>query len=377
MIATFSLLLGAPPCTSQQVLPSEVEENLTLSISRETYSSVGGEIPSDLLPLLSSGLVEFKANRNLIETGYSQPDSNQILSGVSELFNQWGSYSEDFNLVKLNNNAPKWKVSGEYSRIHPFKFEDKKLSDQFFRERISLKSPSQLAGYAFLTFRFLSTAEDLLWVYSPFIKRDRQVLPSLRSDPIFFSDIAPDDLFSWSGRRQDVDVRIEKTSNLIIPIRKTDIVADLGCKESSFSKPLEAIQWNYKNWPLQQRAGWLPVNFVFSLRPTAILNLISKDPYSSYSRQTLYVDLETSLPVIKAVYGKDGKPWKVVFALYDLAIDSKEGLVKLHRATVSYDALQNAASIWEATKQRGCKVSESLEAIKTFDPTYLNRDGPI
>ncbi len=300
----------------------------------------------------------------------------KILWNIQSVFWSQGSVSFDFLIRRLQDDKPSRELAGSFSRVYPREVDRGDKTVQLFRELIELKKPAVLSSYTWLTFRFFGPLEDVLWVFSPTIMKARELTGANRSDSIART-LSPDDFLLWSGKAELVEVADVQQVELLTPFRSENLVkayrdgdecmAPNGHQESAGDSSGE---WNFQTQRFVQAAAWMPTEVVFVPRSLWRLELISKDPYSLYGRQVLYVDAETMLPIYKFVYDRAGAHWKSSFIVYGMAEEGK----KRHPypdKMVMLDKRDDSAVLFDFMNVKYCSVLSEELARMRFDPRKL------
>ena len=207
----------------------------------------------------------------------------------------------------------------EVARAYPAQLPGVTAGVQLMRERALVTYPEELAGLAFLTYRFLGADEDLIWGYSPAIRKARQIAGATHSDGILQSPLALADLSVWNGKHELVEPAMQLTQEALIPVTGLDLlplqVSSQGCLAPQLfgTKPGTDLA---QRWVGEGRSAWSIFHALTYAVPRKILRieLQSKDPFSEYGRQVLTIDEQLQIPVMKLVYDRSGQPWKLVLS---------------------------------------------------------------
>lgn len=203
-------------------------------------------------------------------------------------------------------------------RVHPRKLgEVAGTLEPVFRERIFFSKPAAIRDLAWLSFRFFGSGEDFVWAASPVINQIRQMTGSNRSDPIFSGIFSPDDLFVWSGKVELVEPSEIKPAPLLVPFieaNQTKPESRDGCSSWRF-KGDDSIAFNHQKARFNGAAGWVPTNTVMALRSVWRIDLASRDPFTLDTRQVIYIDRETGLPVYRIVWDDAGRLRKITIGI--------------------------------------------------------------
>ncbi len=206
----------------------------------------------------------------------------------------------------------------EVARVHPRKLgEHAGTLEPIFRERILFKNPAVIGNLAWLSFRFFGSGEDFLWAASPVINQIRQMTGSNRSDEIFSGIFSPDDLFGWSGKVELVEPSGIKLVPLLVPIieaNQTKVEARHGCNIWQFNGD-DRVTANQQSARFKGAAAWVPTNVLMALRSVWRVDLTSRDPFTLDTRQVIYLDRETGLPVYRIVWDDAGRLTKVTIGI--------------------------------------------------------------
>ncbi len=186
-----------------------------------------------------------------------------------------------------------------------------------FREKISARKPAAIKSLAWLTLRFFGPGEDFVWVASPVNRRIRQITGSNRSDPIFTGAFAPDDLFVWSGKPELVEPVSVSQVPLLVPLLEAKETAPAQ-QDGCFTRDLAggaALNLNSQARRFQGAAGWVPANIVMALRNVLRIEITSRDPFSLDTRQVIYIDQSTGIPVYRMVWDQSGRLRKIALGV--------------------------------------------------------------
>ncbi len=203
------------------------------------------------------------------------------------------------------------KVEFLLERIHPQALGGAPSTLQpVFREKISAIKPSVISGLAWLTLRYLGKAEDFVWVASPVVHTIRQVTGSNRSDQLFSGVFSPDDLLVWSGKVELVEpVSVSYVPRLVAVLDSQAVPVSNpseGCLRVAHSAEA-ALTLQCQSQRFKNVGSWTPANTVMVLRGVYRIEVATRDPFSADSRQVLYVDRESGLPVYRMVWDQSGR----------------------------------------------------------------------
>lgn len=295
----------------------------------------------------------------------------QLLWNAQAPLAGFASSGVDFTLVETSATQA-FSLKGSLQRIVPRRFRAEDKTGQLFRERLRVESPQLLRGLSWLTFRFVNQQEDVVWAYSPAIKKTRQITSTNRSDAFLGTPIAADDLFGFSGKIQMLDGISVATLQGLAPFLSLDSAAlkpDGGCLVVSPERKRRAPGGGVSAGAREAGVVQIGQEMNFVPRDLVRIELLQRDPYSIYGRQIIYLDKETFAPFYKIVFDRSGALAKIVITAH-LAASSTDGAVKTvlpaltqvripgekRSATVSYDRL------------RVCEETDTVLSLGEFDP---------
>ena len=296
----------------------------------------------------------------------------------------------NFDLVTLSSDATLATLGGSLSRVYPALVTSEIPPSQLFRERIAITAPSEISPFIWLTFRFFSDEEDMVWVYSSALQRARQIAGANRSDALANSTMSADDIYTWSGKPELADATLLGITTILAP------VADLEITEASPVSPADAAApspggscwqvnggetrtralFNFENRRFPQALGWIPSGATFVPRKVWRIEITNRDPFSSYGRQVLYLDYDLLLPLYKIVYDKAGNYWKTVITAFGIAATPDGSKTFAYGAyTVVEDRMSKASSMIVFPKIVFCNNFTPSLQLSDFDPQKLGGAG--
>lgn len=307
-------------------------------------------------------------------------ESTPELLGARVLWNAqsvwWGQGSLDaeFDLSWLKEGRPVRALRGEFIRAYPALL-GMEGSAQIFRERLTLIAPEVIKGLAWLTYRFRGGDEDVVWFYSPAIRKARQLTGSNRSDVIARGVTAMDDLFVWSGKAELVDATADRSVVALAPFAGTALgqlsPAGEQCFEANFGGGAEEGTMAQISSVLDE-ANTVLSNAVFVPRRMWRVELTSGDPYSLYGRQVLYVDKASMLPIYKFVYDRSAHLWKTVVGVFGLGTTADRKTKRPYAAGhIVIDHLKEETNVIRFSRFTSCRRPTAQFAPANFDPRKL------
>ncbi len=271
-----------------------------------------------------------------------------------------GILSFDFRLLFLNSDKKEREASASFLRIYPSAIDAADKTGQLFRERLRFTSPPAIEKLTFLSFRFVDSPEDTLWLYSPALQKTRELTSSNRGDSILGSGFSMEDLLLFSGKVESMEGHFDKKVLGLVPFVDLNSAnlnfLENGCKAVKERGNLSFPRWNFESRRFEQGAGWIPTAAVFVPRELLRIELNSSDPFSLYGRQVIYFDSEMMVPVYKIVFDRVGNLWKILIAGYGLA-SSEDGKQSYpyQGFIVADDLKEDRAYILESKNITSCK----------------------
>ena len=235
----------------------------------------------------------------------------KVLWNAASVMWRHNSFSAGFSVLMFKTPSdPPHKLEFDVERVNPRKLgQAVGTLEPIFRERISARKPSGIQNLAWLTLRFFGTGEDFVWAASPVINRIRQMTGSNRSDAMFSGVFSPDDLFVWSGKVELVEPSGLTLVPILVPLlegREIKRDAREGCVIRALTGD-GGIALNHQRERFKGAGAWVPTNVVMSRRNVWRMELASRDPFSLDSRQALYIDRDSGLPVYRVVWDDAGR----------------------------------------------------------------------
>jgi len=316
-------------------------------------------------------------------------DSNSHAVGqkiIWNLISHWWSnklIEADFELLHPIERSADIVFHGNLSRVYPKLLDANDKTIQIFREKIIFNTPSFLSGMSWLTFRFLGADEDVYWVYSPLLKAERELTGSNRADPLAKSSFSPDDIFVWSGKAELVDANFDSEQRrlaIFSSLNQEELYSAGACvglvrNEHDLEGGHQA--WNYQSAKFPNGAAWLPSSAVFVPRDMLRVELVSKDPFSLYGRQVLYVDKESMLPYYKIVFDRAGREWKVAMAVYAQGVTrDKKTEIPIMVSEIVSDVIRDQTFVMDFSKIAVCNSYTETVQLAGFNPNKLGPEQP-
>jgi hypothetical protein len=322
---------------------------------------------------LGEGFI-FGDSRAIVAEGDSKNLARKILWNIYSVWAAEKVFGAQFDFHWIKESKPYRTLRGEFSRIYPALLGDPKQSAQLFRELIRLSAPVVLTDLSWLTFRFLGADEDVLWVFSPAVKKLRQVTSTNRSDSILRSAVSPEDFLVWSGKPEIADALVEKSLVGLAFFPRTDLPAAEAGKCVVIDRAAAVanrmpVRWNFDSNRYSHGGGWIPSTSMLVPRKLWQIELNSQDPFSLYGHQVLYVDQETMLPMYKFVYNRSGQLWKTVIGAFGFAAKKGSEDRRPYPAyTIIIDHVKAEAYLLDFSKISICSEPVPSLSMSDFDP---------
>ena len=310
----------------------------------------------------------------------------KILWNVQSQFWGFGFFDLLFDIKWLKEGKPFRSAAGRLLRAYPAALSLEHKSEQLFRELIEFSAPSTIQWYSWLTFRFKGMDEDMVWTYSPASKKVRQLTASNRADALITSSVAADDLLGWSGKIAMIEATLESKTVGLVPFPELEMAAlqdrPNSCAEvvsigDSWADKVPA-HWNFETARFPGEAAWLPTRAVFAPRKLWRIELSSRDPYSLYGRQVLYVDAVMQLPVYKIVYDRAGRPFKTIIQSYGLAATKDRSRKAPYPAfAIILDHTKDTSFVIDYRKVMYCMAYPNEYPLERFAPAKIGEPQPV
>jgi hypothetical protein len=138
--------------------------------------------------------------------------------------------------------------------------------------------------------------------------------PASRSDGFLGSDLCTDDILAYDGKVSDFTWKLVGKQDALAPWHSNEPLRAKRTKDGELrvlDKEITPVRYGYERtkW---SAASWCPVSPVYERRPAWIIEAKSKDPYYNYGKQVIWVDAEANTPMLKVVYDRGGKFWKII-----------------------------------------------------------------
>jgi hypothetical protein len=130
---------------------------------------------------------------------------------------------------------------------------------------------------------------------------------------MFSGAFSPDDLLVWSGKVELVEPLAISQLPLLVPILESngpESTGQEGCVGVTYTAET-GLKLQCQASRFKGGGTWVPTNTLMVLRSVYKIELKSRDPFSLETRQVLYIDRDTGLPVYKVVWDQSGRRKKV------------------------------------------------------------------
>lgn len=355
------------------------------SPSFANQASTTGQIPADyrLSTTLPFGVE--------IGGAIQKDDSKQLAKKI--LWNSaaalWNSQIIDasFDLYSLNTGKISRTLSGRIVRMYPGLVATENRPGQLFKEWLRFSAPKPVEKFSWLTYRFLGSDEDLVWVYSPVIQKTRQVTGSNRSDDLLGTFFTLEDLFTSSIKPEFMEASVEASQPLLVPFPSAIAAVAKGSDdEDKCHRTIDQSaagedrkgsdnigvhsKWNFEGGTPGAGAAFLPRSVVYVPRNTWRVELVNQDPYSQYGRQVLYVDAATFLPFMNVVYDRTGQQQKIVISAYGEMLSGEYHAPYL-AWSLAFSPDSARAAVFKVSQYTACRAFGAELSAESFDPRRL------
>lgn len=281
----------------------------------------------------------------------------------------------------IRNNSVFREISGNYALIFPRQFNAEDKTEQVFRELIQINNPQLVKGFNWLRFRFYSDAEDVIFMNSPVIKKVRELTGSNTSDALLSSSVALDDLPVWSQKVNSVEVLSYAEDTFLVPLVIANTGPATGLKDSECRQLTnsefdnrEQATWSYQARRFPGSAAWLLNQAVYIPRTLLRIFLETRDPYSLYGRQIIYIDKDTGLPIYKIVFDNSGQLWKTVIGNYAFSPRADSNFPFYPYAQVVIDSKTPQITLLEYLTFKTCGPEAAAKELPRFAPAQLTSE---
>lgn len=279
---------------------------------------------------------------------------------------------EDSDLPSLKtsaNSSAIFRTNGTMERLNPMLGDNRKLSAQLFRERVTFKSKND-EPYNFLTIRFVTDFPDGVWVRSPVASVPRRLYSANRDDSILGSGFTLNDLLGYSAHFARgvsfVGPRKEFLTPFIEGVTIETLVDDnCGRFKSKYRNASRSLPH------LRGAAATLFSDALFIPKILQRVDVIYREPTSIVGREELWFDLERGVPVYRILYDHYGvrKHW-VINVFEKGMVGSAELLIP--RLTFIGDERHDRMTLVRYTGGAFCKtLPTDPEILKGFDPSGI------
>ena len=333
-----------------------------------------GPLDCDISPV-------FFVNRHAKQHDYR--DAYRILWNVES--NLWSkkNIGSDFRVIQMPKDGSVREIEGRLDRIYNMCFEEYQKGGQLYRQRLVLNQPKFLANFSWLGFNFYNHNSDILWIHSAVLGQTRRVSSSNRSDPVGNTIFNLEDFLAWSGNLVQQGLSGVEQVYALAPVMKS-----LAKVKKASGKECLQLNWTKKDRPLAKETmsrwssrslatlgqfAWNPDNLVYQERELWRIKLVSKDPYTLYGQQVLYIDTASLIPVFKIVYDQAGTLWKSLITVplfYSENEDQKYSSFPV--LTYLYDHKLKTKALVAYYNINFCNNLAKEPGLAYFDPDSLN-----
>ncbi len=281
----------------------------------------------EALPLVQSGqwVLEVEAEDESFDIEEAVLNKEYTPEDVSKLLATQSPYTrrvDTFRAQTFHGYAVSYSMAGRVARVFPSRMENEKFKEQDFRETLTLSYSPEIPSQKWLTYRFLSDEDDVVFYYSPVLKAVRRIAAANRSDTIFGSELNLNDLYGASYKTDMLTFGETRLGLYVAPFQEGGGRATVV--QSCDPLPEEPRQGDGAdsggsaegNKGYLLGAGWLPDGVRY--KPAKLLRVEAtvQDAYATIHQLVLYVDSQTGLIPYKIALGRTGEPLKFVMTVY-------------------------------------------------------------
>jgi hypothetical protein len=319
-----------------------------------------------------------------IDSDFTGQTENQLkLNGYKILWNlvniwqNFGYINSPLNIKQMQSGSIAREMSADYSMIFPKQVLGNDKTAQVFRTKLVFHKPELIKHFSWLQFRFFEEDEDALFVYSPVIKKNRELTGANTSDNILGTALALDDILVFTQKIDSLHVKGIEQGMFFMPLvllkgqTKQQAKGECSQVNSNSEDSNESLLWNYQSNRFASGAAWIPSEAISIPRKMYRLHLETKDPYHLYGQQILYIDIELGLPIAKVVYDVSGKLWKTVLGIYAFPTNADSIWRYAPEAQVILDYSKNEATLVRYENFKFCNNSFAEKEILNFAPKKI------
>ena len=175
--------------------------------------------------------------------------------------------------------------------------------------------PYELNGLATMTYSHLGNSPDKVFAYVPALRRVRTMTAAARSDSMFGTDYALDDVGAgfW-GKPINFTFKYLRTQDALVQYASADPIKFNQNPDGSLSiqkTPFATAKFGYQT-PGWKGKPWAVTNSIWVKRKVHIFELHAKDPYYNYGKMEVWGDAKFFKPHFKITCDRAGKRWKVM-----------------------------------------------------------------
>ncbi len=245
-----------------------------------------------------------------------------------------------------------WAFLNTAMEGHPKCMSRENPDDLLKQQIVVIRTPYDLAGIAAMTWRYRDPdKQDMYFGFVPAIRRVRRSSPANRSDALFKSDFAADDLALYDGKISAMEWKLLGKQEALLPFSDEDpvLIVQNGQGEWQTTEQAKLMIYGFEEEGCQ-RAPWAPLNWVWAKRLTYILRMTPMDRYYNYGTQVLWIDAEAYSPVYKIINTRNGSYWKTMLKAR-MAYESADKKMRVTMAgdTITFDDRSQHATIATTT----------------------------
>lgn len=341
-----------------------------VGVQLDEQGGISGGLPSARGPAFGALALQDDAQR-----------AEKALWNLQSVFWSQRFLQVDFELRTFQRGTLTSVLGGVYERVYPTLINPDDATQQLFRERLTLHSPTPLSGMSWLAFRFLGPEEDAMWLYSVALEKTRELTGANRGDDILRSPVSLEEFFGWSGKNEMVEAQFDREVTALTMVaglekagaaQLSESCTRVSGEDSVFTPGQPLGKWNHEARKFPSTAPWLPVEAVMVPRKLQRIELAPRNPYALYGRQVLYIDAASALPAYKLVYDRSGELWKVVISAFGIA-QPRRGAdpVAYSPFTLVFDLQREMVGVLDYQRTVRCDTLPEGSSLARFDPRRL------
>ena len=250
----------------------------------------------------------------------------------------------------------------------------KKIEASFI---MKVTDPYELNGLATMSYWMTGGEADKVFAYVPALRRVRTLTGSARSDAMFGTDYALDDISGgFAGKASDFNCKILRTQDGLMRFNGPDMIPLVKNADGTYQlkKPYPQYTWGWKT-PGWKGKPFVTTNQIWVKRKMHVFECTAKDPYYNYGKFELWYDPLSHCYAHKIIWDRAGKQWKVMNS-GSASYKSDDGLIGKTDAAFGdwiYDEQRDHATAIDEFNSYNKKIWNAKLSVDDFTLTGLTK----